>query len=290
MNAQALLSQQQTRRYFCAHCHDSDDWFLVFSFETIDDVYGHWLSNHTELPTAESFLFYAVELVGCHYCHYSGLYDRLRKHHEEKHSDDPFVVARKINRNQCALCYYTEPNLPNHFQQTHQQVLKAHIFNPVCFTRENLAELLTIDIHQKRRCGYCGETFETDHEIQQHHFYMHLDKEALFYEWRDKDPHEISYLICGRCNRKLDPEQYYRHIEIDQAIFQSSNNRITVNEHINESNHTEYFRLYRDYLKTRVIFGNGMILFKQNLIFSEYDDSQQFAEAVDSLLHSQNGL
>lgn len=278
----------QTSRFFCAHCHDSDDWFLVFSFETIDDVYGHWLSNHTELPKAKQFLYYAIELVGCYYCHYSGLYDRLRKHHSNNHPDDVFVATRKMNREQCAFCYYIGPNLANHVQQTHQQVLESRIFNPVCYTRDSLRALLAIDIHKKQRCGYCGDIFETEHEATQHHFYEHLGKTKLFYEWRDKDPHQISYIKCGRCDGEIEAEHYYRHVEIDQAIFHTTKRNGDDNKSDPDSEYyAEYFRLYQDYLKTKVIFGNGLICFKQNLIFSDYDDTDAFARTVDRLLNTE---
>lgn len=283
MNVQAR--SPPTHRYFCAHCHESDDWFLVFSFETIDDVYGHWLSNHTELPKAKPFLFYVVELVGCYYCHYSGLYDRLRKHHADKHPDDQFVVARKMNREQCAFCYYIGPDLANHVQQTHKQVLKADIFNPVCFLQENLRQYLAIDIHRKRQCGYCGETFETDHECQQHQFYEHLGKTKSIYEWRAKAPYEIAYIRCGRCNSEIEPQHYYKHVEIDRAVFLSSNkSQSATYQDKDERKYAEYFQLYQDYLKTKVIFANGMICFKQNLIFSEYDDTQAFDDTVNRII------
>lgn len=267
------------RKYFCVHCRDESMRFLCYSFGTLENVYGHWLSNHTELPVAKPFLFYAVDLVGCHYCAYTGLCGRLCHHHDNKHPNESLAITRPSNRQQCALCFHTGPDLGVHFMQTHELVLEANIFNPVCLTPDTLAELLTIDIHRKRLCEHCGATFETDHEANEHHYDMHTDERKSVIQTNDVQPNQISHLICGLCNATVRPEHYFGHIEMDQSIFQISNASFQ-----GDPWESYYQKLYMDYLRTKVVFGNRLVVFKQNLIFSEYDDSQQFADLANRLV------
>lgn len=282
MNSQT--QEHPSIKYFCVHCCDvSNQWNLYFAFETVQDVHSHWLSNHTQLAVSKPFLFYALEIMGCHYCTYSGLFGRLCNHHANNHPTEPLVITRRSNREQCALCHYIGPDVVNHFMQTHELVLKTNIFNPVCFTRNTLAELLSIDIHKRRQCGHCGLIFETDSEAQQHHGYMHQDKETQLIEQSDEKPNQISYLICGLCKRPINPEDFYAHVEMDQSIFQFTADRIPQDPTQNYA--TNYYcNLYQDYLKTKVVFRNGLILFKQNLILSEYDDVQYFSRLVNRIV------
>lgn len=273
-----------TKKYLCVHCRDESTQFLCYSFETLDDVYGHWLSNHTELPVAKQFLFYYAEFVGCHYCGFSGFYGRLRKHHANNHPNNAMIVTRQIEREQCAFCHHTGHNMPLHFVQTHRLVLEAGVFNPVCFTRNTLAELLAIDIHRKRLCGHCGATFETNHEANEHHYNIHSDKQKSVIEVNDVRPNQISYLICGLCGNPTRPEDYYAHVEMDQAIFSFQPTQFSVDPREPNPAVSYYNKLYKDYLKTKVVFGNRLVVFKQNLIDSEYDDSQQFADLINQIV------
>lgn len=268
------------RKYFCLHCRDESMQFLCYSFETLDNVYGHWLANHTELPEAKPFLFYVVDFVGCHYCAYSGLFGRLCKHHANHHPNEPMAVATQSNHQQCALCFHSGPDLGDHFMQTHALVLRADIFNPICFTRDTLAELLTIDIHRKRLCQHCGATFETDHEAKEHHYDMHSDEIKSVIEANDVKPNQVAYLICGLCDETVRPEDYFSHIEMDQSLFMNS----SVGSFRGDPSTVYYRKLYKDYLRTKVVFGNRLVVFKQNLISSEYDDSQQFTELANHLV------
>lgn len=292
MNAQTAnnecAEQQSIMKYFCVHCCDvSNQWNLYHAFDSVEGVYDHWFANHTNLSISKPFLFYALELVGCHYCTYFGLYNRLRTHHANNHPTESLVITRQSNREQCALCFYTGSDLINHLSHTHELVMKTDIFNPICFTRNTLAELLAIDVHRKRQCGYCGLTFDTDSEAQQHHGFMHWDREMAIIEWSDEKPNQISYLICGTCHWPITPNDYFAHIEMDQRIFQTTvHSAYDAAAQEKCSAQDIHYKLYQDYLKTKVVFRNGLILFKQNLIFSEFDDIQQFNVVVNEIIES----
>lgn len=254
------------RKYFCVHCYSANN-LDFFSSESIENVYGHWLSNHTELPVALPFQFYAVDLVGCSYCRFSGYYGKVNVHHQERHPDEPFVCVRAENRQQCAMCHYSGADILSHFEQSHGQNYQTSIFNPNCFTQELLANLFMIDIHKKRRCNYCGDSFETDHEVKMHSFVAHANLNASFVESNDEQPNEISYLICALCDGKFAPAGFLNHIDGESKIWAQRFSGQSV-------------ELYRSYMKTKVVFANGLVAFKQNLVFSPYDDSKQIQEMI----------
>lgn len=222
------------------------------------------------------FQFSAVEPVGCHYCRYSGLFGSLCYHHSIHHSDKSLIIARQTNRKQCALCYFSGPDLVNHFLQSHELVMNADIFNPICFTPDTLTELLSMDLHRRRRCGICGAVFETDHETQEHHYNVHWNIENVTIELVDRAPNQISHLICGLCNHIIQPEHYLAHVELDQKKIQSTADRmrpVHEQEHQNQNHDTNFYhKQYQNHLRTKVVFNNGLTVYKQNLTLSEYDD------------------
>lgn len=264
-------NQVKCRKYFCVHCHSSNN-LNCYIFETIENVYGHWLSNHTELPVALPFQFYAVEMIACYYCNFMCYYNQLGKHHQNHHSNVPFVRVRTENRQECAQCLYSGDDIVCHYQQMHASNDCANIFNPICFTKELLSEIFTIDIHKKRRCNYCNDTFETDHEIKMHSFLKHPDLDVSIVQWNDVQPNEISYLICGLCNREIQPAHFLNHIETESERLGASSER------------------FISYMKTKVIFGNGFVAHKQNLICSPYDDSEQIQGIIQHFAAQANGF
>lgn len=165
------MRQQPSPKYFCVHC-DPSPFNYWFAHDSVEKVHAHWLSNHTELPVAKPFQFYAVELVECVYCKFSGIFNYVKGHHKNNHGDQPFVVQRQHNTQKqlCAMCLYTGPDLANHFQQMHTAFASsdAVVFNSIRFAPEFLAEMLAIDVHQRFQCGHCGAAFETDHEAKWH--------------------------------------------------------------------------------------------------------------------------
>lgn len=281
------------RKYFCVYC--SNEYLSPFySFETVETVYGHWLSNHTEVPNALPFQFFAVDLVGCLYCPFNGLSGRLRIHHGKKHAGQPFAMARASNRQQCALCPFGSSNLVEHFQEKHEFDLKVNLCNPVCYAPETLAELLSIDIRQKRQCGHCAAVFETDHEAEIHHYTMHPDRSDLVIKWNGmENPNPISHMICTMCNQKPESNDLCEHMEQDFTWFELSNygNYLYDGDSSGGSNEASkvYFKLLDIFLRTKVVFNNGLVVFKQNLLFSQFDDIQQFQAIALQIANSIQG-
>lgn len=158
--------------FFCVHCTDADKLNESTS-GSIEDVYGHWLSGHTDLKNTKPFWFYVTGLVSCFYCEMSCNYVDMMEHHKETHSDKTFVVVAKIDRNQCGLCQYVGNEMVEHFAAEHDGLLRSGLFNPARLSESLLVNLFGIDIHMKRQCGYCDMIFETLHEIEAHHSITH---------------------------------------------------------------------------------------------------------------------
>lgn len=280
------VTQKPIKKYFCVHCRDMRQFLnYVYSFDSIETVHGHWLSNHTDVPHALPFQFYAIDFVACLYCSHSGLIGKVKAHHAEKHTSVPFVVVRASNRNQCAFCLYDGPNLAEHTLNQHNFLLECDLFNPVCFTPERLTDLLANNFHQKRQCGQCQMVFETDHEVEIHHFKQHPNVDLLRLPWNGAGPCDVAHLICHFCYSHVEPHNFYAHIAQDLNTF----NVFATDTSSDDTKHKRYgtstaerflHKLMEAFLKTKVVFHNGLVAFKQNLLLSQFDDSQQFMAAA----------
>lgn len=256
------LYQTQLPLYFCVHC---DQWpsNLWYSYDTIEKVHAHWLSNHTELPVAKPFQFYAIERLGCAYCpNRHGLFNYVKLHHQKTHENMPFIMVRHRDPGQCAMCLYRGHDLVNHFQQMHTEFVSSdgNVFNPTCFTPEFLAELLQNDVHRRFQCGHCGGTFETEHETKWHSFEKHGNMKDWRVVQQINDSNRILYVVCGICHGQIQPADLLNHM-----MMESQANSI-----------------FADYLKVKVVFANGLTVFKQNLTCTAYDDSKQFMQRLQN--------
>lgn len=251
-------------KYFCVYC-DPSPYTYWHSYDAVEKVHAHWLSNHTEWPVAKPFRFYAMELLGCAHCGHVGLFNYLKTHHEKNHKNMPFVVSRRQqNREQCALCLYRGPDLINHFQQIHTELLlslQSTVFNPICFTSEFLAEMLQNNTHRRFQCGHCGDVFETEHETKWHSFekHGHLNDEQVVQE--AGVPNRILYMVCSICGGAFPSADLYNHILTESQALTHG-----------------FKQVYANYLKVKVVFANGLTVFKQNLACTSYDDSKQLVD------------
>lgn len=254
--------QSSSPKYFCTYCDPSPINFW-HSYNTVEKVHAHWLSNHTELPVAKPFQFYAIELLACAYCKCSGTFKYIKTHHQKNHENMPFIVMRQRNAEQCAMCLYHGPDLINHFQRTHTAFASSDdiVFNPICFTPEFLAEMLQNNIHQRFQCGHCGDTFETDHETRWHCCEKHGNLKHWQVVQQQSVPNYILHVICSICGAEIQSNDLLNHMVTES---QASGHGID--------------QLYIDYMKLKVVFANGLTVFKQNVACSAYDDSNQIVQ------------
>lgn len=164
--------------FYCVHCTDANE-VTESCFGTIEDVYGHWLSGHTDLHDVKPFWFYVTQSVACYHCtNFNANYHEMIEHHRETHADEPFVAVRPKNPKECALCTYIGDDMCEHFASEHDGLLQSKLFNPARLPESLLGDLFAIDIHKKRQCGWCKAIFETQHEIAAHHNTAH-SKQSL---------------------------------------------------------------------------------------------------------------
>lgn len=181
--------------FYCVHCTDTNELNESTS-GTIEDVYGHWLSGHTDSKNLKPFWFYVTGLVSCFYCdNISCNYFEMVAHHKQHHLDRKFVIVTPMDRNKCGLCQYGGNDMVEHFAAEHDGLLQSHLFNPARLSESLLVNLFGIDIHMKRQCGYCDLIFETQHEMEEHHSATH-EHELISKEFFDsQSAYVASFLL-----------------------------------------------------------------------------------------------
>lgn len=289
-------------RYRCVHCQSVNQW--IESFDALKDVYSHWLSWHTEPSNLKPFQYFVVEYVICFHCEFIGTYYELIKHHKQMHQSEQFAIVSQCDSKKCALCPYYGHGMLAHFHAQHKLVLKTQSMRhqrraaiPFRLNNTILEKYLEKRLHKKQKCGCCNSIFETERELREHHSKCHKMSKMTIKEFYDNNN---THLICNCCHVRVDRNLYLGHVENHAFNFMCcfcnfrTTDMLELVKHDKQAhnlfNTFEYRslqfknRLTHDYLKTRVIFGNGLVLTKQNLLTTKYDDSKQFEMFVDTLL------
>lgn len=233
--------------------------------------------------------------VACYYCNEIGLYRDIVKHIQCNHPNNDMIMVYPGILNKCAICHYTGDDLVHHFETMHSIILQTNVFNAICLPDELIAELLAIDIHRKLECGHCDQIFETIAQLDHHHADQHKDLKMDFHEFFDD---RSAYLICGFCSSHLRRSRYIKHVENHIHAYKctrcdfKSNDLIEMVTHDRDEHQLNSFSQYsfqfaqflkRNYFETRVVFGNGLVVNKHNLLGTKYDDSVHFVEFIESL-------
>lgn len=157
--------------FFCAHCSDSQNANESNS-GSIEDVYGHWLSGHTDPiddQNVQPFWFYVTNNFACSHCDVVCNYQQMITHYFDKHSDQSFAIVTETDRKKCGLCQHFGDDMATHFAREHDGLLQSEkLFNPARLSVGVLGKLMSIDIHKKRQCGGCNIILETQHEMDVH--------------------------------------------------------------------------------------------------------------------------
>ncbi|XP_055305955.1 uncharacterized protein LOC129570395 [Sitodiplosis mosellana] len=281
--------------YYCATCRDANQSASV-AFMSVNDVHAHWFLTHANTPAVRPFQFYAIEFVSCFYCDLIASFYEVKRHHDEVHSQKPLIITSVLDNKKCALCDYTGHDLADHMKIEHELVLRSIDNNPNRFTDETLNKLLAIDIHKKHKCAYCVKVCETLGEIKSHIIHDHrmqIKYETFF------DSHSVK-IVAGCCQSIIDLHEFLNHLADPNHTFPSTCGKCNfrTNEMLDFVDHQvnvhqitkDADSLYRRLLQTRfwktsVIFGNGFMCNKHNLLGTEFDDSKPFAELVEQMLN-----
>lgn len=253
--------------YICFHCQKQVDnrMINVEPSKTIEEMRNHWQSHHSSKP----FLYHAIGLGACFYCEKVDTYLKLQDHHNANHPNKTFIVVDQRNRSKCGLCQliFTNTDMQIHFKREHNFACLFGIFSPICFTQKEIDRLILNGIDSN---GVSG------------------------------NPKSVQHFICGHCSiqNSATTTSLKHHYEKDKFLFGclhcqfSTKSKIELfthdkDEHNTSNPHTKHLdafrgRAHRHYLRTKIIFPNGLVLFNHNLLGTEFDDRSSFWPFVDS--------
>lgn len=263
----------------------------------ITDIYEHWVSEHSFPPKPQPFRFEVLTLLSCYYCDHIVPYHRMVEHHQASHYNESFIAITASQPNKCAMCQST--NLVGHFELNHEIFLRTKNANPVFMKDELVMKLNKIDIYKKPQCGYCEAIFESEHELNAHHSVAHPSRDILIKHLCDN---RVSHVICGFCSDSVAPKVLLEHFKSHSYGFRcslcdfQSNDLVVVTMHERTRHQITSFEfrclefsdlLQKSYFDTKVVFGNGLVLTKYNLLKTHRDDSAQFEPFILTLVQAQ---
>lgn len=282
--------------FSCIHCQNNDNFPNAKSHD-IEDVYAHWLSGHTDSGHIHPFAFVATDLnTACFYCDKIGTLQQMLKHQKECHRNRSIAIVNPDNRNECAFCRYSDSTWLDHFELDHKMLLEYSL-NPISLTNELLTKLLAIDIHKTRQCVLCMETFQTQHQFEDHTVREHPeqhDNESQIVVTPPK-----MYLICDVCQTHVNSDAFLNHLEEHTYDFTctkcdfSTDDLVNLAFHDNQTHQCKSLnflclqfldRLQRHFFHTKAIFGNGLMLTKHNLLNTSYNDYNEFRYMVETMI------
>ncbi|XP_055305062.1 uncharacterized protein LOC129569882 [Sitodiplosis mosellana] len=236
--------------FACFYCHSQPSYFV----DTFSEVFNHWQQSHGASP----FRFFAVGMAACFYCGKVDVFPNLQGHHKHQHNKEVFVVVDRRDRSKCGLCQkdFSASEMVVHFKSQHDPCLLMGINSPVCFTQHEIEQLMSINPGRKLpapvgfMCGHCNVTKKTN-EIS---FLQHIEQDAFQYK-------------CTICT------------DVGKSIQEIAHHEETVHNLKNPAaKHANGLlgRLERYHLRTRIIFNNGLVLFKHNVLHTKFDDRSEF--------------
>lgn len=274
--------------YSCYQCYESNDG-TRFICGTPDEIHDHWLQQHSDHP----FRFYVETLVQCCYCDDRiSTYKGMLEHIEQSHKKKQVCFFNVGDYNKCPLCDYSGSLTSEHFVTEHSLILEVNMFNPNRITKEQFQQLLKIDVHKKPMCDLCGEIFNVERDFHVHHDLKHPNNEKKLTFSSESSCKGFNASCCGKL---IAAHDFYNHL-IHTHTFQYSCNECNVQQMELEvaaqhdstkhkldkaiDNRCESLNrtLRKMFLRTKIFFGNGLVLYKQNLLGTntEYDDSETF--------------
>lgn len=202
-----------------------------------------------------------------------------------------------LDPNKCAICEYVGDGLATHFKSKHELTVQINNLDPISLTNEMLNKLTGINVHRKRQCGICNELFETDTDIKAHHEKEHEPLELNSQKVFDKDS---LYVITGCCQSKLNSHELLDHfanhkfsVLCSKCHFETSQLYEFISHQVTQHDLTKnadflYKRfLFNRFWRSKLSFGNGLVLNKCNTVKTEFDDSKAFHDLIESMLKEQ---
>lgn len=266
-----------TLMYTCVHCQDTMNSNRTYS--TIEKLHSHYASAHLVANHSVKvlpFQFYVSEIVKCYYCSKIGNYAEIRDHHKNAHSlKDPLGMVLLSDTKACALCNSDDNDLVNHFKSVHKIINKATVYNPICMSDQMVEQLLTINVDNR----------------------LHMKVSRLA-----NSNDQTIHIICWKCDKLLVAEDFMHHMKshsyslkctdcnfISADIKEHVKHAATVHNTIKTVDdicRTFSDILKRKYFETKILFGNGLVLVKHNLLGTRMNDSREFGCLIKELMEA----
>lgn len=267
--------------FCCVHCQDETKVLKLYS--NAKDVYVHWNDLHTNKQAPLPFQFDVDKLTACFYCNIISSYQGLRTHFRENHPNRTFACVSVAIRKQCGICdLLIDAPVDEHFAKLHDDMLQMDIFSPFRLTGALFDELLAINIQSKVKCAYpdCKEVFDSINAFQKHKTDTGNDKEQHLFCQQFRDFSIQTFVDC--CKMFLHPTEYLKHLNdhnmrSDCGACEFGSDVISIIAHHEHSVHgivnafeqryLDHLKVYNgNYWRTKVFFGNGLVLHKYNLL------------------------
>lgn len=283
--------------FCCMHCQDETKVADLYS--SAKDVHIHWNAMHTKGDASLSFRFYVEKLTACFYCNIISTYQGMRKHFQECHPHTSFAIVNIAIRNKCGICDQIDGRIDAHFEQAHDVLFLMDIFNPFRLTDACVDQLLAINIHLKVMCMYpeCKKVFDLRSALQKHKIDMHNIESPYSYCQTFRDLTIQIFVEC--CQKYLSPTEYLKHLNdhrmrYECGLCEFGSDEISIISHHEHTVHRvvnafkqrclDYLKmLHPNYWRTKILFGNGLVLFRYNLISSKkYNDRKEYDAMIDA--------
>lgn len=275
--------------YYCAHCHDTE-------YTDIYSVYEHWNQMHNLANYVKPFRFEAAALAKCHTCKIISTFSGLKSHYEMQHPQLKLVVneiltgANSFSGGKCGLCHYNGNNIISHFD-IHDLIVQTDVLNPIPIDDLILERISTVQIEKQKQCFHCKNIFETVSALEYHNIENHSTKQMLYEDYTQNIP---PFLIAGCCKTNIAMDEFIDHMRNHKnpilcqlCTFKATKLNDLVEHDVNIHNvgQDQHFRfqclLRTFHYQTRVVFGNGFIIAKANLIGTRFDDTNKLDEFCD---------
>lgn len=279
--------------YSCYQCYENKNRFIC---GTPEKVHEHWLENHSGHP----FRFYIETLVQCNYCDTISTYNGMLQHIKDHHPTSQICFVDVNVYNKCPLCHYScnINDLPKHFKKEHSLILEVKtISNPNRLTEEQFQQLLKIDVHKKPMCDLCGEIFDIEEVYHAHHKLKHRSDVK---RTRNVIDNSFRGFISTCCDKFIAPQDFFNHLNEHSFEFTCNECNLKMPRLEDAAQHDLIKHknnkplelrclmlnrtLRKTFLRTKLFYGNGLVLYKHNLLGTEYDDMEVF----DRFLRTKN--
>lgn len=228
--------------FHCGNCNENG----ANLFADVHKIYNHCHTKHKPM----NYKFKISHLIGCHYCEYISNFREMIKHQKMVHRQRLLAIESILNPEKCGICNKKVGDIAVHCEKEHEMLKFTKVAEPVHMKEDLLLELSTFHCDfntiQYLISGCCYEQIPVTMNGLLHHILCHLEP-----------------INCTRCSfSSSDGFKFAKH-----NCVQATNDILT-----------KFRRNLHDiFFDTRIVFKNGLIVTRANLIGTGYDNDQSFA-------------